>query len=39
MVLKDKSLTGGPEVTNIFKEFFSLVYSTDNLNTGVCLGY
>ncbi|KAL4152733.1 hypothetical protein QTP88_000566 [Uroleucon formosanum] len=39
MILGDKSSTGGPEVANLFKEFFSSVYSTDKLNIGECLGY
>jgi len=39
MILEDKSSTGGPEVVNLFKEFFSSVYSTDKFNIGECLGY
>ncbi|KAL4153587.1 hypothetical protein QTP88_001420 [Uroleucon formosanum] len=39
MILGDKSSTDGPEVANLFKEFFSSVYSTDKLNIGECLGY
>ncbi|CAI6359279.1 unnamed protein product [Macrosiphum euphorbiae] len=39
MMLEEKSSTGGPEVANLFKEFFSSVYSTNKLNIDECLGY
>jgi hypothetical protein len=39
MMLENKSTTGDLEVANLFKEFFSSVYSRKKLNTIECLDY
>jgi len=39
MFFNDKSSTGGPEVANLFKEYFSSVHSDLILNTNSCLNY
>jgi len=39
MFFNDESSTGGPEVVNLFKEYFSSVYSDLILNTNSCLNY
>lgn len=39
MFFNDKLSTGGPDVANLFKEYFSSIYSNLILNINSCLNY